>query len=83
MKNPQAFPLIYDDSHNSKFKTEEGMTLRDYFAAKAMQAFIQHNLHRSWEMAGNDDAGKRLSIKSFSMADAMLKEREKNNPMEG
>jgi hypothetical protein len=39
MKNAPAFPLemVYTQE-NEKFN---GMTLRDYFAAKAMQALIQ------------------------------------------
>ena len=41
----------------------EGMTLRDYFAAKAMQALIQE---------GYFDAVAKMS---FEMADAMLKAR--------
>jgi hypothetical protein len=44
---------------------EQGMTLRDYFAAKAMQALAQGNYF---------DATAR---QAYMIADAMLREREK------
>jgi hypothetical protein len=48
----------------------DGMTLRDYFAAKAMAAQIQH--------AGCDNIGEeKLSEWVYVMADAMLRERSK------
>ena len=45
----------------------EGMTLRDYFAAKAMQSFV---LNKNILL---DDAAEL----SYKMADAMLRAREK------
>jgi len=49
--------------------THEGMTLRDYFAAKAMQGICAHP--DSWGL-GDEGICKR----SYEMADAMLKARE-------
>ena len=46
-------------------ETLEGMTLRDYFAAKAMQGILFEGLDES-ETAKN----------AYAMADAMLKARE-------
>ncbi len=46
----------------------EGMTLRDYFAAKAMQADMIAGVHE------NDFAW--TAARSYKMADAMLKARE-------
>lgn len=46
--------------------TWEGMTLRDYFAAKAMQALLS---------TGETDA-PMISKASYIVADAMLKARE-------
>ena len=46
-------------------KTEGGMTLRDYFAAKAMQAMAQKYSHEG-----------DVSRKAYNLADAMLKARE-------
>ncbi len=44
----------------------EGMTLRDYFAAKAMQAFLQNT-----ETTYRQDA-----VCAYKMADAMLEARK-------
>ena len=48
-----------------------GMTLRDYFAAKAMQAYLTFP-----ELAWDDDTFKSSARASYAMADAMLKARE-------
>jgi len=63
MNNPQAFPL-----HPQQWaKENKGMTLRDYFAAKAMQAMETRN-------ASGTDYSR--AIHAYEMADAMLKARE-------
>lgn len=46
-------------------KTEGGMTLRDYFAAKAMQGLTQKYSHEG-----------DISRNAYKIADAMLKARE-------
>lgn len=49
-------------------RAEQGMTLRDYFAAKAMQASRSRNsLYGSWDDLAKD---------AYEIADAMLKARE-------
>ena len=54
-------------------KTEGGMTLRDYFAAKAMVAWLPI----CWDEHGIEDVyEKEVAEFAYSMADAMLKERE-------
>jgi hypothetical protein len=50
----------------------EDSTLRDYFAAKAMQAMIANN----WLM-NNASALDKLSVAAYEMADVMLLERAK------
>jgi hypothetical protein len=64
MNNPPAFPVqsvyIEDQETNSR-----GMTLRDYFAAKAMQALID-----------NDGLFSEIPTQAYALADAMLKARE-------
>ena len=65
MKNESAFPR--SESLQYSQHITGGMTLRDYFAAKAMQALIQHHYF--------DVAAK----KSYEVADAMLKVRNENN----
>ena len=59
-KDIQAFPV--PDSH-----FEQGMTLRDYFAAKAMQAYLTAD-ETGWDFY-------ELASSAYTMADAMLKER--------
>jgi len=56
---PTAFPWTHDDV------TCTGMTLRDYFAAKAMQALID-----------NDHLFFEIPTQAYELADAMLKARE-------
>jgi hypothetical protein len=51
---------------------EPGMSLRDYFAAKAMSGAINAYMH-----SVVDDFGYReIAMQSYKIADAMLKERE-------
>lgn len=62
-----AFPTENELQVGTNAYLYEGMTLRDYFAAKAMQGFCtQEGYSRMGEIA-ND---------SYELADAMLKERE-------
>ncbi len=49
-----------------------GMTLRDYFAAKAMQGLLAAGRDAQY---GCDDM-ERLAASSYSIADAMLKARQ-------
>ena len=68
MSNPSAFPVqsvyIEDQETNSR-----GMTLRDYFAAKAMQAYLSGPDRDSFTF-------DEWAVPSYEMADAMLKARE-------
>jgi len=50
-------------------KTEGGMTLRDYFAAKAMQAYLDGDDRDSFTYG-------EWAIESYQMADAMMTARE-------
>ena len=47
--------------------TEQGMTLRDYFAAKAMQGMLA---------ASENFSTTELVLYAYDVADAMLKQRE-------
>ena len=62
-----AFPL-----ETSNAMLHQGMTLRDYFAAKAMQGFIT-NLHPGEERLIDVP---QLAKSAYSIADAMLRARE-------
>lgn len=64
-ENPAAFPLVETEISGVQF----GMTLRDYFAAKAMQSFLLVDALWSHEEAADF---------AYKMADAMLKERNKS-----
>lgn len=59
-----AFPLEYFDAQLSQNRVLTGMTLRDYFAAKAMQADMTDGIHE------NDFAWS--AARAYKMADAML-----------
>ena len=66
MKNQSAFPWTVDDGQ--KIVGNKGMALRDYFAAKAMQAIVSKEVsHVSWV----DEYAKN----AYKMADAMMKAR--------
>ena len=72
-----AFPRAGD------FNPQMGMTLRDYFAAKAMQGFISAKAWHPDFVFGDDwkwDAGMKASEAvgkvAYQYADAMLKARE-------
>ena len=42
MKNPPAFPVPLSEHQTLKSTAANGMTLRDYFAAKAMQGVMSN-----------------------------------------
>ena len=50
---------------------EQGLSIRDYFAAKAMQGQIGNPLK-----LGDDEGHRLIAERSYRMADAMLKARE-------
>ena len=53
--------------------TKEGMTLRDYFAGKAMQAILSSD--RYGGLIGVNRYEQRTAEDAYKMADAMLKAR--------
>ena len=64
--NNQAFPV--ENSHY--VTTKAGMTLRDYFAAKAMQSYLTHE-------QGANQIVDVVAGWAYEMADAMLEVRSK------
>jgi hypothetical protein len=66
-----AFPAMHFDLAEN----EHGMTLRDYFAAKAMQALMVDD-HRYRGIIGVNNYEHHVSSDSYKIADAMLKARE-------
>ena len=85
MNNPPAFPhtVEYKGSDCGGIVPHGGMTLRDYFAAKAMQGYISA---KAWHpdfvfpTDFNFEEGKRaadaVAVSAYKWADAMLKARE-------
>ncbi|MDT7130444.1 hypothetical protein RQL77_15455 [Citrobacter braakii] len=63
----QAFPTR-DDNYDSKY-SGPGMTLRDYFAAKAMQAMLSNQEWNHWSSEQHADH-------AYGVADEMLRARE-------
>lgn len=67
MNRDAAFPQDKVDPWGTR-TSEGGMTLRDYFAAKAMQTYMHDEV---W----TPDTYKNAAEKSYRLADAMLKAR--------
>jgi hypothetical protein len=71
-----AFPVAMWCTDQMRY-IDDGMTLRDYFAAKAMQAFIANdNLLRSAIEHYSGGSEMSVALLSYDQADAMLKARE-------
>jgi hypothetical protein len=68
-KNDQAFPVGYNG--------HPGMTLRDYFAAQAMQGLLANGWCASLrnDHYGENAGNSTVAIDAYMMADAMLKAR--------
>ena len=68
-----AFPtgLITDPRNGQVIGGSNGMTLRDYFAAKAMQGLLAGLLAN-----GMDVEFQSIAINAYHQADAMLKARK-------
>jgi hypothetical protein len=76
-ESPTAFPWTHKDI------TCTGMTLRDYFAAKAMQVYLQAHHDRvvfeenKYGEATHHWSDKDVAFEAYETADAMLKARAK------
>jgi len=81
MNNQPAFPSLHwvaPQGHSAN-ENPQGMTLRDYFAAKAMVSMQEryydmflNNTFEDW----NNEGIPALAMDSYEIADAMLKARE-------
>ncbi len=63
MNNEKAFP-------NPHLRSDDGITVRDYFAAKAMQSMYNHSI------IVLDESEDDLAIAAYRLADSMLRARE-------
>lgn len=60
--------------YNPQFNPEHnGMDLRDYFAAKAMQAYIQNSEERDISL---EEVGGWIGSFAYTVADAMMEARK-------
>jgi hypothetical protein len=66
-----AFPHSYEVMPDRELHTYFGMTLRDYFAAKAMQGIVVADCDPSPEKVGS------IAEQAYILADAMLKARQR------
>jgi hypothetical protein len=66
-----AFPA----RHLHLSPNERGMTLRDYFAAKAMQGLLAANWCESFRQFESSIGWNMVAADAYCMADAMLEER--------
>ena len=71
MDNSPAFPVMFTERDDALCKSE-GMTLRDYFAAKAMSGYAQQILA---DGRLNEEILRTIAGASYELADAMLKAR--------
>lgn len=70
----QAFPMLGNVGYNSDWTTEDGMTLRDYFAAKALQGWLaSYPADAVHPVAAGNTA--HVAQMAYIMADAMLEAR--------
>ena len=61
----KAYPYMHKHPTSGQTTISDGMDLRDYFAAKAMQALID-----------NDGLFSEIPTQAYALADAMLKARK-------
>jgi hypothetical protein len=74
MNNPPAFPAMHFDLADN----EHGMTLRDYFAAKAMQVLMTETDGINDDKPGSPRwQSSEVAELAYEQADAMLQEKVK------
>jgi hypothetical protein len=69
MKNPPAFPTYEYQEKYGQIMAVGGMTLRDYFAAKAMQGLLSDGVGENADI-------NIIASDAYLTADAMMKARE-------
>jgi len=77
-ENPPAFPQTIDDMGTLTVRTQ-GMSLRDYFAAKAMQGDMASQAEGYHTVMSEDSDERLLELSKlyYRIADAMLEARSK------
>jgi hypothetical protein len=77
VKNPAAFPMVIPDAAGGANECNEGMSLRDYFAAAAITGLLA-----TYQNAANPEPSK-ASQYAYAIADAMLQARAKGQAVMG
>ena len=90
VENPQAFPKLVKLNNSTRRQNDPdyyaessgGMTIRDYFAARATEDDIHEHRLKYWQNADGSRVSKWIYESSreagkYAYADAMLKERLK------
>jgi hypothetical protein len=67
----RAFPHSYEVMPDKETHTHHGMTMRDYFAAKAMQGMLANDIECGPEQV------PIIVASAYILADAMIQERSK------
>jgi hypothetical protein len=75
MNNPPAFPYSFPDGEQDNYSVAYGMTLRDYFAAKAMPVLATQFYSLNQQLSEGTVA-ELVSKVAYEFADAMMKARE-------
>ena len=70
----KAYPYMHKHPTSGQTTISDGMDLRDYFAAKAMQG-LMHNYHPC-DFLEHKGWLEDISMASYQMADAMMKQRQ-------
>ncbi len=74
----KAFPsTVQYFPEDTNYHEQQGMTLRDYFAAKVMPELLAAALHPEFSKDKCLHIINKIAESSYDMADAMLKERDK------
>lgn len=74
--NESAFPFAWENSLTGKTTIFTGMTLRDYFAAKAMQGLLANPKLQNEILKQGGCLGGWIETSAYGFADAMMKARE-------
>ena len=72
-ENPSAFPHTEHDRYGQRHPIQnEGMSLRDYFAAGALQGLLAYE-----GISSNRKEPEAFAAAAYAVADAMLEQRTK------
>jgi hypothetical protein len=73
--NESAFPYAYFDKQLNQTRTMYGMSLRDYFAARALQGLLANPKLQAKILAEGGCVSGWIETSAWAFADEMLKAR--------